>query len=100
MSTETAAKVTGAHLARTAYLYVRQSTLRQVLTTTPTLPWPAPGQPHQDLQAVHSRSSITPNQPAAQVCQHGSTTATTTDPTPRRQISPITRLATLTDQYA
>ena len=28
------AKVTGAHLARTAYLYVRQSTLRQVLTNT------------------------------------------------------------------
>jgi DNA invertase Pin-like site-specific DNA recombinase len=30
----TAAKVTGAHLARIAYLYVRQSTLRQVLTNT------------------------------------------------------------------
>src|SRR6266700_840674 len=29
-----AAKVTSAHLARTAYLYVRQSTLRQVLTNT------------------------------------------------------------------
>ena len=34
MSEQTAAKVTGAHLARTAYLYVRQSTLRQVLTNT------------------------------------------------------------------
>jgi DNA invertase Pin-like site-specific DNA recombinase len=29
-----ASKVTGAHLARVAYLYVRQSTLRQVLTNT------------------------------------------------------------------
>ncbi|BCI87851.1 hypothetical protein NIIDMKKI_30570 [Mycobacterium kansasii] len=34
MSEQTAAKVTDAHLARTAYLYVRQSTLRQVLTNT------------------------------------------------------------------
>jgi DNA invertase Pin-like site-specific DNA recombinase len=34
MSEQTAAKVTGAHLARRAYLYVRQSTLRQVLTNT------------------------------------------------------------------
>ena len=34
MSEQTAAKVTGGHLARTAYLYVRQSTLRQVLTNT------------------------------------------------------------------
>ena len=34
MSAAAAAKVTGAHLARTAYLYVRQSTLRQVLTNT------------------------------------------------------------------
>jgi len=34
MSEQTAAKVTGPHLARTAYLYVRQSTLRQVLTNT------------------------------------------------------------------
>jgi DNA invertase Pin-like site-specific DNA recombinase len=34
MSVEAAAKVTSAHLARTAYLYVRQSTLRQVLTNT------------------------------------------------------------------
>jgi DNA invertase Pin-like site-specific DNA recombinase len=34
MSQQSAAKVTGAHLARTAYLYVRQSTLRQVLTNT------------------------------------------------------------------
>ena len=34
MSEQTAAKVGGAHLARTAYLYVRQSTLRQVLTNT------------------------------------------------------------------
>ena len=33
-SARAAAKVTGAHLARTAYLYVRQSTLRQVLTNT------------------------------------------------------------------
>lgn len=30
----TASKVTAAHLARTAYLYVRQSTLRQVLSNT------------------------------------------------------------------
>jgi DNA invertase Pin-like site-specific DNA recombinase len=34
MSELTAAKVTGSHLARVAYLYVRQSTLRQVLTNT------------------------------------------------------------------
>src|SRR6476620_926905 len=34
MSEQAAATVTGAHLARTAYLYVRQSTLRQVLTNT------------------------------------------------------------------
>ncbi len=34
MSEQSAAKVTGSHLARTAYLYVRQSTLRQVLTNT------------------------------------------------------------------
>src|SRR6516164_11710057 len=34
MSEQAAAKVTGAHLARTAYLYVRQSTLRQVLNNT------------------------------------------------------------------
>ena len=34
MSVETAAKVTSGHLARTAYLYVRQSTLRQVLHNT------------------------------------------------------------------
>jgi len=34
MSVETATKVTGAHLSRIAYLYVRQSTLRQVLTNT------------------------------------------------------------------
>jgi len=34
VSEQTAAKVTGAHLSRTAYLYVRQSTLRQVLTNT------------------------------------------------------------------
>jgi DNA invertase Pin-like site-specific DNA recombinase len=34
MSEQTAAKVSGTHLARTAYLYVRQSTLRQVLTNT------------------------------------------------------------------
>jgi len=34
MSEQSAAKVTGAHLGRTAYLYVRQSTLRQVLTNT------------------------------------------------------------------
>ncbi len=33
-ATSSASKVTGAHLARTAYLYVRQSTLRQVLTNT------------------------------------------------------------------
>src|SRR2546428_10892379 len=34
MSGELAHKVTGSHLARGAYLYVRQSTLRQVLTNT------------------------------------------------------------------
>jgi DNA invertase Pin-like site-specific DNA recombinase len=34
MSEQTAVKVTGAHLASRAYLYVRQSTLRQVLTNT------------------------------------------------------------------
>src|SRR5215208_7391681 len=34
MSEQTAVKVTSVHLARTAYLYVRQSTLRQVLTNT------------------------------------------------------------------
>ena len=34
MSEQAAAKVTGAHLVRSAYLYVRQSTLRQVLTNT------------------------------------------------------------------
>src|SRR5258706_118877 len=34
MSAEAAGKVTGAHLTRAAYLYVRQSTLRQVLTNT------------------------------------------------------------------
>lgn len=34
MSADTATKVTASHLARTAYLYVRQSTLRQVLNNT------------------------------------------------------------------
>jgi DNA invertase Pin-like site-specific DNA recombinase len=34
VSVATAEKVTAAHLARAAYLYVRQSTLRQVLTNT------------------------------------------------------------------
>ncbi len=34
MSTDAASKVSATHLARTAYLYVRQSTLRQVLTNT------------------------------------------------------------------
>jgi DNA invertase Pin-like site-specific DNA recombinase/DNA-binding transcriptional regulator YiaG len=34
VSVEAAGKVTSAHLARSAYLYVRQSTLRQVLTNT------------------------------------------------------------------
>src|SRR5580693_8564694 len=34
MSTETATKVRATHLARTAYLYVRQSTLRQVMENT------------------------------------------------------------------
>jgi DNA invertase Pin-like site-specific DNA recombinase len=33
-TTASASKVAGAHLSRTAYLYVRQSTLRQVLTNT------------------------------------------------------------------
>ena len=34
MNTGAATKVTAGHLARSAYLYVRQSTLRQVLTNT------------------------------------------------------------------
>jgi DNA invertase Pin-like site-specific DNA recombinase len=34
VSVEAASKVTAGHLARAAYLYVRQSTLRQVLTNT------------------------------------------------------------------
>ena len=34
MSAETTMKVTASHLARTAFLYVRQSTVRQVLTNT------------------------------------------------------------------
>jgi DNA invertase Pin-like site-specific DNA recombinase len=34
MSIDTASKVTAGHLARTAYLYVRQSTLRQVIHNT------------------------------------------------------------------
>lgn len=34
MNTEGAAKVSASHLARTAYLYVRQSTLRQVMENT------------------------------------------------------------------
>src|SRR5579862_3614421 len=34
MNVDTANKVSAGHLARTAYLYVRQSTLRQVLTNT------------------------------------------------------------------
>src|ERR1019366_5017904 len=34
MSTETGTKVSASHLARTAYLYVRQSTLRQVMENT------------------------------------------------------------------
>ena len=34
MSVDAATKVTASHLARTAFLYVRQSTLRQVLTNT------------------------------------------------------------------
>jgi DNA invertase Pin-like site-specific DNA recombinase len=34
VSAEAAGKVTAGHLARAAYLYVRQSTLRQVLTNT------------------------------------------------------------------
>ena len=39
-----------------------------------TAPWPTAGR---------SRSSTTPNQPAAQLCQHGSTSTTTTGPTPQ-----------------
>src|SRR3954470_18541433 len=34
MSVEIASKVTAAHLGRIAYLYVRQSTLRQVINNT------------------------------------------------------------------
>jgi transposase InsO family protein len=37
-----------------------------------TAPWPTAG---------HSRSSTTPNQPASRLCQHGSTSTTTTGPT-------------------
>ena len=37
-----------------------------------TAPWPRAG---------HSRSSTTPNQPASPLCQHGSTSTTTTGPT-------------------
>ena len=39
-----------------------------------TAPWPTAGP---------SRSSTTPNPPAAPLCQHGSTSTTTTGPTPR-----------------
>ena len=43
-----------------------------------------------------SSSSTTPNQPAEQPCQHGSTTTTTTGPTPRSaRPPPITRLTNL-----
>ena len=55
MSTETAAKVSASHLARTAYLYVRQSTLRQVMENTEwdpnastrgaSVPWHSDGRP-------------------------------------------------------
>ena len=38
MSTGAASKVTAEHLARSAYLYVRQSTLRQVLANTDQRP--------------------------------------------------------------
>jgi len=34
VSVEVAQKVTASHLSRSAYLYVRQSTIRQVLTNT------------------------------------------------------------------
>lgn len=34
MSTETAPKAKASHLARNAYLYIRQSTMRQVLNNT------------------------------------------------------------------
>ncbi len=34
MNGDSASKVTGSHLARTAYLYVRQSTIRQVINNT------------------------------------------------------------------
>jgi hypothetical protein len=34
VSAEAAVKVTASHLARTAYLYVRQSTLKQFLNNT------------------------------------------------------------------
>ncbi len=53
MSAETTMKVTASHLARTAFLYVRQSTVRQVLTNTEStarqyacrvsVPWPWDG---------------------------------------------------------
>jgi hypothetical protein len=56
MSTETATKVSASHLARTAYLYVRQSTLRQVMENTESTnastpcasgPWRSGGRPRR-----------------------------------------------------
>ena len=70
MSAETATKVKAAHLTRAAYLYVRQSTLRQVLNNTEstvrqydlrqraiTLGWPAEQIIVVDVDQGHSGAS-------------------------------------------
>ena len=70
MSTETATKVSATHLARTAYLYVRQSTLRQVMENTEStqrqyalrqravaLGWPAEAIDTIDSDQGHSGAS-------------------------------------------
>ena len=46
------------------------------------------------------RSSTTPNPPAAQLCQHGSTSTTTTGPTPPSANAPITRLDNLAGHHS
>ena len=56
-----------------------------------TAPWPRAGP---------SRSSTTPSQPAAPLCQHGSTSTTTTGPTPpSARPPPITRLDNLAGHH-
>jgi DNA invertase Pin-like site-specific DNA recombinase len=70
MSTEAAAKVRASHLSRNAYLYVRQSTLRQVLNNTEStvrqydlrqralaLGWPAAQVVVVDVDQGHSGAS-------------------------------------------